>query len=46
MLNYTFDDYLDLSPNEHYELAQILDAMTCEDEQGDYEGYLSFSVEG
>lgn len=45
MLNYAFDDFLDLSQSEHYALAQILDNITEQDYEGELGEYFSIGVE-
>lgn len=45
MLQYSFDDYLDLSNNEHYQLAQILDNITVDECDDDFNDFFSVSME-
>lgn len=45
MLNYAFDDFMDLSNNEHYALAQILDNMTGDDYSEEFQDYFSIGTE-
>lgn len=47
MLQYAFDDFMDLSNSEHYQLSQILDNLTDDStEENEFEDFFSLSTEG
>jgi len=44
-IEWSFSDFLDISPAENYQLSQLMDAWTNDDSDGDYSDYFSIGVE-